>query len=123
MSTLNRALAMLALAALVLGLLGAGLILGSNHVDHRGLAAALTFAVGAAWIGTGLYVWWRRPENRCNSDQDEPRQVLQRSLVRRMPIDRSAGRNLPIAGIYRFHSSVEYHRYGSVPIRKSSRCM
>src|SRR3954452_7767683 len=55
---------MLALAALLLGLLGAALILGSDHLDHRGAIAALGFAIGAAWIGTGLYVWWRRPENR-----------------------------------------------------------
>jgi signal transduction histidine kinase len=64
LSSLNRALAMLALAALLLGLLGAALILGSDHVAHRGAAAALGFAIGAAWIGTGLYVWWRRPETR-----------------------------------------------------------
>ena len=64
MSTLNRALAMLALTALVLGLLGAAVILGSDYEDHRGLVAALTLAIGASWIGTGLYVWWRRPENR-----------------------------------------------------------
>jgi signal transduction histidine kinase len=64
LSTLNRALAMLALAALVLGLLGAALILGSDHLDDRGAIAAIGFAIGAAWIGTGLYVWLRRPENR-----------------------------------------------------------
>ncbi len=64
MSSLNRALAMLALAALLLGLLGAAVVLGSDHVDHRGASAALGFAIGAAWIGTGLYVWWRRPETR-----------------------------------------------------------
>jgi signal transduction histidine kinase len=64
LSSLNRAPAMLALTALLLGLLGAALILGSDHLDDRGLIAALGFAIGAAWIGTGLYVWWRRPENR-----------------------------------------------------------
>ena len=36
MSTLTRALAMLALAGLLVGLLGAGVILASDHVDHRG---------------------------------------------------------------------------------------
>jgi signal transduction histidine kinase len=64
LSSLNRALAMLALAALVLGLLGAAVILGSDYEDHRGVVASLTLAIGASWIGTGLYVWWRRPENR-----------------------------------------------------------
>jgi signal transduction histidine kinase len=62
--TLTRAPAMLAPAALLLGLLGVALVLGSDHVDNRGASAALGSAIGAAWIGTGLYVWSRRPENR-----------------------------------------------------------
>ena len=32
---------MLALAGLVLGLLGAGVVLASDHVDHRGLTVAI----------------------------------------------------------------------------------
>jgi signal transduction histidine kinase len=55
---------MLALAALLMGLLGAVLILGSHHVAHRGLSAAAVLGIGAIWIGAGLYVWWRRPVNR-----------------------------------------------------------
>jgi signal transduction histidine kinase len=64
LSTLTRALAMLALAALLVGLLGCALILGSDHVDHPALTAAIGLAIAALWIGTGLYAWWRRPRNR-----------------------------------------------------------
>ncbi len=67
MSTLTRALAMLALAGLLVGLLGAGVILASDHVDHRGLTVAIRLGIGAAWIGTGLYAWWRRPANRVGA--------------------------------------------------------
>jgi signal transduction histidine kinase len=64
LTTLTRALAMLALAALLVGLLGAAVIAGSDHVDHPGLTIAAGLGIGAAWIGTGLFAWWRRPENR-----------------------------------------------------------
>src|SRR3954466_13766502 len=55
---------MLALAALLVGLLGAAVILGSDHVDDPALTLAAGLGIGAAWIGTGLYAWWRRPDNR-----------------------------------------------------------
>ena len=54
-----------------LGALGAGaglafawLTLTSDHVDERGLEAALGLVVGWSFIGTGLFAWWRRPGNR-----------------------------------------------------------
>jgi signal transduction histidine kinase len=62
-----RALALPALAALALGLLGAIAILTSDHVDHRWLAVALTLGTGAAWVGTGLFVTARRPANRVGA--------------------------------------------------------
>jgi signal transduction histidine kinase len=64
LTALTRALAMLALAALLMGLLGCALILGSDHVDHPALTAGVGLAIAALWIGTGLYAWWRRPANR-----------------------------------------------------------
>ena len=67
MSPLTRALALLALAGLVLGALGAAVIAASDYVDHRGLSIAISLGIGAAWIGTGLYAWWRRPANRVGA--------------------------------------------------------
>jgi len=64
LTTLSRALAMLALAALLVGLLGCWVILGSAHTDHRALTAAVGLGIAAIWIATGLYAWWRRPANR-----------------------------------------------------------
>jgi signal transduction histidine kinase len=62
--SLTRALAMLALAALVLGLIVASVNIGSAHVQQRGLTVALGLAIGWAWVGIGLFAWWRRPANR-----------------------------------------------------------
>jgi signal transduction histidine kinase len=67
LSTLTRALAMLALAGLLVSLLATGVILASDHVDHRGLTVVVLVGIGAAWIGTGLYAWWRRPSNRVGA--------------------------------------------------------
>jgi signal transduction histidine kinase len=67
LSTLRRALALLALAGLVLGALGAAVIAASDYVDNRGLTIAILLGIGAAWIGTGIYAWWRRPANRIGA--------------------------------------------------------
>ncbi len=67
MSTLSRALAMLALAALLVGLLGTAVVLTSGHIELRGLTAGLLIGIGTAWVGTGLYAWWRRPSNRVGA--------------------------------------------------------
>ena len=48
-------------------MLGAGVILSSDHVDHRGLTVTILLGIGAAWIGTGLYAWSRRPANRTGA--------------------------------------------------------
>src|SRR3954470_1023164 len=58
---------MLALAALLVGLLGASVILGSEHVTHRALTVVVLEGIGAAWTGTGLFAWWRRPANRLGA--------------------------------------------------------
>ncbi|MBE2314758.1 hypothetical protein DVA67_002135 [Solirubrobacter sp. CPCC 204708] len=67
MSTLTRALAMLALAALLLGLLAAAVIAGSDHVDDTPLAIVFLVGVAFAWIATGLFAWQRRPANRVGA--------------------------------------------------------
>ena len=59
-----RALFLLGAAGLGLGALYLALVLGSDHTDDRGLTAALGLLVGWSFVGTGLFAWWRRPENR-----------------------------------------------------------
>ena len=46
------------------GLLYLPLVLGSDHIDDRGLTAGLGLLVGWSFVGTGLFAWWRRPGNR-----------------------------------------------------------
>jgi signal transduction histidine kinase len=60
----RRALLVLGAAGLGFGLLYVPLVLGSEHTDDRGLTAALGLLVGWSFVGTGLFAWWRRPENR-----------------------------------------------------------
>jgi signal transduction histidine kinase len=60
----QRFILALAGAGLAFGLIVAWLTLGSDHVEDRGFEAALRLLVGWSFIGTGLYAWWRRPENR-----------------------------------------------------------
>ena len=63
----HRALALPALAGLLLGLVGAAVVLASDHVANRGLTVLIGLGIGAAWIGTGLYAWARRPSNRVGA--------------------------------------------------------
>jgi signal transduction histidine kinase len=61
---LRRAL----LALFALGVVFAGfivaLVLASDHEDQKVLTAIVTPIVGLAFIGTGVFAWWRRPLNR-----------------------------------------------------------
>jgi signal transduction histidine kinase len=61
MSSLRRALLALGAIALALGVVSAVLILTSDHTSPRGLAVALILLAGWGFVGTGLYVWDRRP--------------------------------------------------------------
>jgi signal transduction histidine kinase len=61
---LRRALGLVAIEGIVVGLVALAIILSSDHVDGKALSAALTLFVGWSWIGVGLYAWWRRPDNR-----------------------------------------------------------
>ena len=58
------ALVALGVAGLAFGLAVVAIILGSDHVDDRGVDAALALLVGWSFVGTGLFAWWRRPANR-----------------------------------------------------------
>jgi signal transduction histidine kinase len=64
MRSLRRALVGLGLAGFFYGLAVGGLILGSDHVDARGVYAGVGLFIGWSFIGTGLFAWWRRPTNR-----------------------------------------------------------
>jgi len=63
-SSLHRALAALALIGLVLVGLTVALSLTSDHIEDRGLNAAIVSLLMSTYIGVGLYAWWRRPQNR-----------------------------------------------------------
>jgi signal transduction histidine kinase len=60
---LGRALAALAGAAFVLGLIVVLALATSDHADLRGWEAAVALLIGWGFAGAGLYAWWRRPAN------------------------------------------------------------
>jgi len=64
---LRRALIALGCASVAAGLAAVALVLSSDHVDDRGVTAALGLAVGWSFAGTGLLAWWRRPVNRTGA--------------------------------------------------------
>jgi signal transduction histidine kinase len=61
---LRRALALVAIEGIVVGLVALAIVLSSDHADARGLSAALGLFLGWSFIGAGLFAWWRRPDNR-----------------------------------------------------------
>jgi len=62
-----RILAGLAALAVVMAVAADLLIRNSDHLADRGVWAVLNAALGASFVGTGLYAWWRRPENRTGA--------------------------------------------------------
>ena len=64
MSSLNRALVAIALAAVVAGGAAAALVASSQHTPNKGLGIVLGLITAWAFVGTGLYAWWRRPGSR-----------------------------------------------------------
>ena len=60
----RRALWALGLAGFVAGLVPLLLALGNEDVEDRALIAVFGPLIGWAFIGTGLFAWYRRPENR-----------------------------------------------------------
>src|SRR3954468_11646723 len=67
MRSLARALLALAALGLVMGCAATALILTSHHMPDRGTWAAFNAALGASFVGTGLYAWWRRPANHSGA--------------------------------------------------------
>ena len=67
MSGLRRALIALAVAGLALGLAAFALVTTSEREDVPGPSVVLALTLGWAFIGAGLYAWWRRPENRVGA--------------------------------------------------------
>jgi signal transduction histidine kinase len=61
---LRRALfALFALGAVFAGFVVA-LVVTSNHEDQKVVTAIVAPIIGLAFIGTGVFAWWRRPLNR-----------------------------------------------------------
>ena len=63
-SSLQRALWGLAATGLVAGLVALALVLSSDDVQQREVSAVFAPLIGWAFIATGLFAWWRRPDNR-----------------------------------------------------------
>ncbi|MEX2195856.1 MAG: histidine kinase [Thermoleophilaceae bacterium] len=60
----KRALWGLAIAGFVLGLAVAAAFAASDHLDTKSFDLPVGLLIGWSFIGTGLYAWWRRPDNR-----------------------------------------------------------
>ncbi|MFN8161104.1 MAG: histidine kinase [Solirubrobacterales bacterium] len=63
MRGLRRALLGLGVAGFLFGLLVAAVIAGTDHEDHRLLFGFVELSVGWSFVGTGLFAWYRRPDN------------------------------------------------------------
>jgi signal transduction histidine kinase len=61
---LRRALVAIAVAGIVFGLAEIPLILGSDFISLRGLQLVIALTAGWGFIGTGLFLWARRPDNK-----------------------------------------------------------
>src|SRR3954452_20768452 len=57
----------LALLAVVMAVAADLIIRNSGHMPHRGVWAVFNAALGSSFVGTGLYAWWRRPDNRTGA--------------------------------------------------------
>lgn len=64
MTGLRRALLMIGATAFVAGLITIPLSVSTHHTHPRGIFLASQLVIGWSFVGTGLFMWWRRPENR-----------------------------------------------------------
>ena len=74
---LRRALVAIGAHGLAFGLAEIPMVLGSDFTELRGLVLAIGLAAGWGFIGTGLFLWSRRPDNRigtaaCGSRRSRP---------------------------------------------------
>jgi signal transduction histidine kinase len=60
---LRRALWAIAAAGVVFGLVALAVVLGSDHDDEKITHLVFGPLIGWSFIGTGLFAWWRRPDN------------------------------------------------------------
>jgi signal transduction histidine kinase len=67
MKSSGRVLGALAALGLLMGIAADAVILGSAHMDHLAVWAGFNAALGGSFVGTGLYAWWRRPDNRSGA--------------------------------------------------------
>ena len=63
MTSPRRRLIGVAVLAFVIGIGTVLVVINGRHNIHRGAYAALALGIGWGFIGTGLYVWRRRPGN------------------------------------------------------------
>jgi hypothetical protein len=64
MTGLRRALMTIGATAFVAGLITIPLAISSEHIRPAGIYLASQLVIGLSFVGTGLFMWWRRPENR-----------------------------------------------------------
>jgi signal transduction histidine kinase len=67
MRSFRLALIGLGIAAIVFGLIDILVLATSDHVDNPLIIAILSLDVAWSFIFTGLFTWWRRPENRVGA--------------------------------------------------------
>jgi signal transduction histidine kinase len=60
---LRRALLGLAAAGLAAGIVAGALVSASEHDTEKATDLVFGLAIGWSFIGTGLFAWWRRPDN------------------------------------------------------------
>jgi signal transduction histidine kinase len=65
-NSLGRALTGIAVAGVIAGLAAVAVTASSNHLDQTDKLVGSIVGLLVTWsfIGTGLYAWWRRPNNR-----------------------------------------------------------
>src|SRR5436190_16364764 len=63
----GRMLIALALLGVAMGVAAHFIILSTDHISHREVWSAFNAAIGTAFVGTGLYAWWRTPSNRSGA--------------------------------------------------------